>query len=290
MSDIHDPRNPHEEVPEEQQRLLKDLRAMPRVSAPLDFSTHLARRIEEETSAATLPWWRRLFLSRTDGGVHIPAYAYGAAAASVLLIVSVYVFQTTDVERELRQEREKHQQVLPHEQQLDEQQLDERQFDEEQAENNTDPGILSAPSHTDRDEGTPARVNAAEKEDVIDPADDMRQRQPEPQAPASRTVAEPSKQKTLESDIRLQDEQRSAPSLRRAGYPPANKSESTSQEHEEYAPTMRGLLDTQTSMGLLPVDSSALKDSLRRLDSLRLGKQPTRPEQQRKPTPQNDPR
>ena len=102
MSDTHDPRNSHDEVPEEQQRLLKDLRAMPRVSAPLDFAAHLASRLVEEEKTVPVSWWKRFFLPRTEGGFRIPAYAYAAAAASVVLVISVYVFQTTDVEQEMR--------------------------------------------------------------------------------------------------------------------------------------------------------------------------------------------
>ena len=110
MSETNDTRNPQQSSSKEEQ-LLRDLRAMPRADAPLDFAAQLKRRIEAE--ALVLPWWRRLFRAPSAGGFQLPSYAYGAAAAAVLVVVSVYVFQTTDVEQALREEVIRQQQVLP---------------------------------------------------------------------------------------------------------------------------------------------------------------------------------
>lgn len=102
MSDSQHPRNDEHASPEASAALLRDLHAMPRVSAPLDFQQHLRRHIEDIESA--VPWWKRAFTWKPNWGFGIPGYAYGAVATVFLAVAAVYVFNTTDVERELRRE------------------------------------------------------------------------------------------------------------------------------------------------------------------------------------------
>lgn len=104
MPDANDITRSSGEPPFEPQRLLQDLKAMPRISAPMDFSTHLARAIAQSESAPVPPWWKRFFLPEVEGGFRIPGLAYGAVGLMVVLFFSVYVFQVTDFERDLRKE------------------------------------------------------------------------------------------------------------------------------------------------------------------------------------------
>jgi hypothetical protein len=87
------------------EKLLEDIRSLPKVSAPLDFRHHLARRIEAEQAALTLPWWKRFFLPLREGGRPIPAFAYGAAATVIVLAASLYVYEATYVEKTFKQEQ-----------------------------------------------------------------------------------------------------------------------------------------------------------------------------------------
>ncbi len=102
MSDSQHPRNDEHATPEEPAALLRDLRAMPRVSAPLDFTEHLRRRIDEIESFQ--PWWKRALAWKPTWGFGIPGYAYGAVATVFLAVFAVYMFNATDVERDLRRE------------------------------------------------------------------------------------------------------------------------------------------------------------------------------------------
>ncbi len=104
MSDPNDTQLANGEEPFENERLLKDLKSLPRISAPLDFSLHLREAIGEIEASDALPWWKRFFRPASEGGFQIPAFAYGAAAAMVVLIVSVYVISVTDFEREMQQQ------------------------------------------------------------------------------------------------------------------------------------------------------------------------------------------
>ena len=90
--------------PEEEQfsALLRELRELPSVSAPIDFEYRLKRAIASEHAAPALPWWKRLLQSGQMGGFRIPAYAYGAVAAVVILVFSYYVYQRTNIKDELR--------------------------------------------------------------------------------------------------------------------------------------------------------------------------------------------
>lgn len=116
MSDSQHPRNKEHASAEEPAALLRDLRAMPRVSAPMDFQEHLSRRIDDIESVQ--PWWKRALTWKPNWGFGIPGYAYGAVATVVIAVFAVYMFDATDVERELRRETvpaEKSQDIL-HEQ------------------------------------------------------------------------------------------------------------------------------------------------------------------------------
>ncbi|MBR9978843.1 MAG: hypothetical protein KFH87_12225 [Bacteroidetes bacterium] len=84
--------------------LLHDLRELPEVAAPMDFSEHLSRKIEKIDNIEGISLWKRFFLPAAEGGFRIPAYAYGAVAALAVVFVSVYVFNITSFEQELHRE------------------------------------------------------------------------------------------------------------------------------------------------------------------------------------------
>jgi hypothetical protein len=104
MPDNKDITQQNGEAPFEPERLLHDLKAMPRVSAPMDFSYHLSKAIEEIEIRPATSWWKRLFIPATEGGFRIPGVAYGAVTVMVVLFFSVYVFKVTDFDRDLQQE------------------------------------------------------------------------------------------------------------------------------------------------------------------------------------------
>lgn len=104
MSDSIDTSMKDGDVPFEPERLLHDLKSMPKISAPMDFQYHLSDALSQIDSEIALPWWKRFFRPAADGGFRIPALAYGSAAVMVLMIVSVYVISVTNVEQDLQQE------------------------------------------------------------------------------------------------------------------------------------------------------------------------------------------
>lgn len=107
-TDMH-PEQPHD-------KLLRDLRSMSKIPAPIDFHHHLRMKIEELELAKSLPWWKRFFKPVREGGYPIPAFAYGAVATVVILAGSLYVYRASFVEETYRLE-----QTTPAEQQQVEQ-------------------------------------------------------------------------------------------------------------------------------------------------------------------------
>lgn len=100
--------------------LLRDLRSLPKVNAPLDFQHHLNEKLNALRHVEALPWWKRFFKPAREGGYQIPAFAYGAVATVVVLAVSVYVYRASFVEETFRSEQETPaEQVLPEQQDID---------------------------------------------------------------------------------------------------------------------------------------------------------------------------
>jgi hypothetical protein len=87
-------------------RLLQDLRSLPKNNAPLDFQYHLTERISALRQVQALPWWKRFFKPASEGGYAVPAFAYGAVATVAVLAVSVYVYRASYVEETFRSEQE----------------------------------------------------------------------------------------------------------------------------------------------------------------------------------------
>ncbi len=109
--------------------LLRDLRSMSKISAPIDFHHHLRMKIEELELVKSLPWWKRFFRPVRDGGYPIPAFAYGAVATVVILAGSLYVYRASFVEETYRSE-----QAIPAEQRVPEEAKENiQQFDDQAA-------------------------------------------------------------------------------------------------------------------------------------------------------------
>jgi hypothetical protein len=87
-------------------KLLQDLRSLPKNNAPLDFQYHLNERISALRQIEALPWWKRFFKPAREGGYAVPAFAYGAVATVAVLAVSVYVYRASYVEETFRSEQE----------------------------------------------------------------------------------------------------------------------------------------------------------------------------------------
>lgn len=87
-------------------QLLRDLRSLPKVNAPLDFQHHLNEKLNALRHVEALPWWKRFLTPAREGGYQIPAFAYGAVATVVVLAVSVYVYRASYVEETFRSEQE----------------------------------------------------------------------------------------------------------------------------------------------------------------------------------------
>lgn len=67
--------------------LRRELRELPRVSAPPDFEARLYRAIEERS----VPWWKKPLLGGFLFGRRLPAYVYAISAAVLLLAAGIYL-------------------------------------------------------------------------------------------------------------------------------------------------------------------------------------------------------
>lgn len=240
MSDPNDITQQNGESPFEPERLLKDLRSLPKVQAPMDFTYHLSQSIEQLESKERVAWWKRPFLPAVEGGFRIPALAYGAVAVMVVLFFSVYVFNVTDFERDMKQEMERgteDRMVAPDEQRTPSDVSDQK-FKSKEAETgkrDMTPSV-SRERQTTPDAGTDAATDVPTGRTTAVPAEPARQdmfRKSE-QTPATLPAAAPAKPQSLDA------------------------------VEEEFR--VRGFLETDKDLRIL---DSLAGDSLRKLDSLR---------------------
>ncbi|PLX32490.1 MAG: hypothetical protein C0600_02600 [Ignavibacteria bacterium] len=229
MSDSIDTRKEQGDAMHEPERLLNDLRQMPRVSAPMDFSAHLSRKLEELEQQAALPWWKRFFRSPAHGGFSLPAYAYGAVGAFVVLFVSVYVFNVTDVEQDIQDEMFD----TPVEQSEDIEKTEEANETLEIAPTTPQSLLPSDDAAKEVKDATPS------------PSSDAMERRD-----AGRLRGSEAPSRAADKSLRSEQDM-----------------DAEGLHQKVYAPTVRGFLDEEGP--LTPLDSSRTADSLRRLDSLR---------------------
>ncbi len=76
------------------ERLLRDLRDLPRIGAPPPFEARLRERLSR--AEAPLPWYRRLIPEPGSGSFRIPALAYGSIALIAICVIGYYAFLRTD--------------------------------------------------------------------------------------------------------------------------------------------------------------------------------------------------
>jgi hypothetical protein len=242
MSDTIDTVNETGDLMHEPERLLNDLRAMPRINAPIDFSVHLSRALEEQKERSTTLWWKRLFRAASEGGFGIPAYAYGAVAAVTVLVVSVYVYNATDFEQELQQEG-----VTPPIEEVERNVPVETDAIRNEL---VPPAKVSRhpEAHTSSDDNAP--IEKMENDLAPAPA-------PAP-VPASASAPASTPGRRDLKDARKRQMKSTATQEVKEGLEVSG---------ESLAPTVRGFMDEEGP--LMPLDTSDKADSLRRLDSLR---------------------
>ncbi|MFZ1729240.1 MAG: hypothetical protein WBQ23_01325 [Bacteroidota bacterium] len=250
MSDSNDTSMMNGDVPFESERLLNDLRAMPKVSAPMDFAYHLSAAIAEMDSGAELPWWKRFFRHAADGGFRVPAFAYGAAAVMVVMIVSVYVVSVTDFQQEIQKE------FAP-------------------GRSATEEAPVESDAVTDSDELTPN--NTMKGPASLVPSESVQTASPieRNELKADRKDGESAPPAVKQTQIAAPDKKSERQSGRSSVSPaaPAPPEEKSSEPIEFRT---RGILSEEQDS---PVMDSMVSDSIRRLDSLRRLKKdiPTKP-------------
>ncbi|MBN1449311.1 MAG: hypothetical protein JXA28_15400 [Bacteroidetes bacterium] len=240
MSESPHPRSHEEGLPEIPAALLRDLRAMPRVSAPLDFRQHLQQHIDE--SENTLSWWKRLLSWKPGWGFGIPGYAYGAVAAAFVAVIAVYVFNTTDFERDLQQEQQELYRTTDPEQKVPDHQ------EELPAEADEQPLPLEDERAAGRDIPAPQETPAGRRSETAPSTPETRQPSVRDAAPSTVQPPAPVKQSARPTDDAIQD--------------------GGDASKEYFLPTLRGIMKEEP-LPALP-DSLARKDSLRLLDSIQL--------------------
>ncbi len=91
--------SPREEIDTKLKQIVSDLRVLPKISAAPEFEALLNQRLSRPEEA-DLPWYKRFFIPRIEGGFSLPVYAYGSVATITILIVGFYVIKsTTDFEK-----------------------------------------------------------------------------------------------------------------------------------------------------------------------------------------------
>jgi hypothetical protein len=226
------------EVPFEPERLLHDLKTLPKVSAPMDFSYHLTTALTELDSASTLPWWKRFFRPAADGGFRISSIAYGTAAVMVVMIVSVYVISVTDFQREIQRELNPEPSAIE--------------------ETESTPEKLEYPNDMNARDASPSSILPSRSEERA-PAIEFKEqidakREERPAKPASKDVPESMLKKTGERESGRSSIIPSAPALPQA------------KSAEQFEFRTRGILDEEQN---ILVRDSSISDSIRRYDSLR---------------------
>ncbi|MFA6232596.1 MAG: hypothetical protein WC824_00235 [Bacteroidota bacterium] len=253
MSESNDIKMVDGDVPFEPKRLLQDLRAMPKVSAPMDFSYHLTETLSQMDTEAALPWWKRFFRPAADGGFRIPALAYGTAAVMAVMLVSVYVISVTDFQREIQQ-----------------------QFKPGQSATEEAPAT-STPKR-EADGRSPQDANQIPSSLVPSETDRLsRQSQPDVKIERNEQSIRPKLKDAPPTNLEEKSESKSSRSI----VAPAAPSLPQVKSEEQLEFRTRGFLDEEQK---IPVAKGMVSDSVRKLDSLR------RLKKDNLPKPSSDPR
>lgn len=230
--------------PEEEsyRALIQDLRSLPRAQAPSDFARLLQQRI---AAAPATPWWRRLpgmdplFPSR------VPAFAYGAVALVAVVAFSLYVYKASNIEQQLQPAPRTEEEVLQ----------------EQTKEAPAAPATRDASAKPENTRQAPAEGTPAE--DLAAPAP-----APTESGKSAPAAVQPAQLQTRQSA----DTRRDADAKQEAAPDADRRKENVPFQmmpvDPAYAPTMRGVVTGENADSALK-DSTAVRDSLRRLDALK---------------------
>ncbi len=167
--------------------LLRDLRAMPKIDAPLDFEYQLKQRLAA-ASVPRLSWWQRLPVINL-GFLRVPALAYGPVAGMAVLAFTLYVYETRDLPKQIESvpipverveeglqspepSRPKSDPLSPASEQ--ERKLREQQAAERRAQRSTEQSApasersKAAPAPDSRVGGTPSRISGEKSDEALD--------------------------------------------------------------------------------------------------------------------------
>jgi len=89
--------------PEEEQfkNLIADLHALPNAKPAEDFDYKLKQRIAASSSSEKHSWWKQFFSPERLFPLNLPGYVYGIVATFGILLISYYVFRSSDVRRHI---------------------------------------------------------------------------------------------------------------------------------------------------------------------------------------------
>lgn len=261
MSDATNHSLPSSDPDEEQfQALRRELLNLPKVAAPDDFLFRLKQTIAARQLTPDLPWWKKLFVPASKGGLRIPAYAYGAMAVVIVLVISLYVYKRANIEEQYRgletlEEGTREPGV--------------RSTGESPETNDIGPGSeMSGPGQAGPSNETPVvapgtttRTESLKREEAVSAPATSTEKADKPDAG---TAPEEKRKRAVEFRAKSSEPLRSGEKMPPSALPQV-KTQPDLQESD--TPTIRGFVLDEKEVS--SVADSVRADSLRRLDSLR---------------------
>jgi hypothetical protein len=263
--------NEHTPEQEDFSKLIGDLRSMPQAKAPSNFEYLLQQKILESQVKQT-PWWKRFFVHGFEiGGFRLPAYAYGGAAAVLIITFGLYLYNASDfdtqlqkmdaetpLEREMKPQSDDTAPIAPEAE-------DEKKIQAE-PQNIPTPGRFRQ-TPTEPASAAPPPVSTEEFKDNAEAADKQPQLDDEDMMPSTRGV--PDNQGERSGDQKIDMEIRQDMNEKRSE---ARKSIKEEAERESDGAGAGSMMSKGYMMAMpkVKLDSLRLSDSLRKLDSLRL--------------------
>lgn len=276
--------NEHTPEQEDFSKLLGDLRSMPQAKAPSNFEYLLQQKINESLVKPT-PWWNRFFFHGFEiGGFRLPAYAYGGAFAVLIITFGLYMYNASDFDTQLQKmdtETPLNKEMQP-KSDAPSSAIGESEEDEEQPvsapdnapaehgwlEGASEPAASSSPEPAKPavPAPSPARERLEEFKDNADPDDKQLPTDDEDMMPRTRGI--PNIQGRVSGDESIEMEVRQDLNEKSDD---ARKSVKKEMQRENDGARSKSMMGKSMMMAMpkVKLDSLQLKDSLRKLDSLR---------------------
>lgn len=239
------------EVDPQLKKLIQDLNNTSKISAPDNFETLLYERIKASESK-TIPWYKRIFYSHESGRLRLPALAYGSIATIIICFIGYYALVTLKI-------FDSTQGVTVNEQPVQKQ--------------------IQTPQAKQMETRTDQQLSPKKSAEEFHPKE-MYESQPQklPEQPVVIPKSEPSAPQDKETKIKSPEGAGSeAPQPQQKMermdktipvQTPLMKTERKSADEKDIYMKVRGITPEEKKFALPMSDSSAIKDSLRKIDSL----------------------